>query len=82
MKEYGIQRVHYILNKVNVRLMKAGLAPSLAEFPRSITDNMIGLVQQDENIHISTNMGVPIVLIQDSYISKNFDNIAKRIEEL
>ena len=62
--------------------MKAGLAPSLRDFPRGITERMIGLVQQDENIHISTNMGVPIVFMQESYISKNFDNIAKRIEAL
>ena len=82
LKEYGIGFVHYILNKVNTRLMKAGLAPSLKEFPRTITDNIIGLVLEDENIHISTNMGVPIVFMEDTYIAKNFDNIAKRIETL
>ena len=82
LKEYGIGFVHYILNKVNTRLMKAGLAPSLKEFPRTITDKIIGLVQEDENIHISTNMGVPIVFMEDTYIAKNFDNIAKRIETL
>ncbi len=82
LKEYGIGFVHYILNKVNTKLMKAGLAPSLKEFPRTITDKIIGLVQEDENIHISTNMGVPIVFMEDTYIAKNFDNIAKRIETL
>lgn len=82
LKEFGIENVHYILNKVNTKLMKAGLAPSLRDFPRGITERMIGLVQQDENIHISTNMGVPIVFMKDTYISKNFDNIAKRIEAL
>ena len=82
LKEFGIENVHYILNKVNTKLMKAGLAPSLSDFPRGITERMIGLVQQDENIHISTNMGVPIVFMKDTYISKNFDNIAKRIEAL
>ena len=82
LKEFGIENVHYILNKVNTKLMKAGLAPSLSDFPRGITERMIGLVQQDENIHISTNMGVPIVFMKDTYISKNFDNIAKRIESL
>ena len=62
--------------------MNAGLAPSLKDFPRSITDRMIGLIQQDENIHISTNVGVPIVFMKETYISKNFDNIAKRMEKL
>ena len=82
LKEYGIGFVHYILNKVNTRLMKAGLAPSLKEFPRTITDKIIGLVQEDENIHISTNMGVPIVFMEDTYIANNFDPLAKRIETL
>ena len=62
--------------------MKAGLAPSLRDFPREITEKIIGLIQEDENIHISTNMGVPIVFMEGTYISKNFDNIAKRIEAL
>ena len=62
--------------------MKQGFAPSLKEFPKSITERMIGLVQRDENIHISTNMGVPIVFMKESYISRNFDNIAGRIENL
>lgn len=82
LNDYGIGFVHYVLNKVNTRLMKAGLAPSLEEFPRKITDKIIGLVQDDENIHISTNMGVPVVFMKDTYIAKNFDNIAKRIEAL
>ncbi len=82
LKEYGIGFVHYVLNKVNTRLMKAGLAPSLKEFPRNITDRIIGLIQEDENIHISTNMGVPIVFMEDTYIAKNFDKIANRIEAL
>ena len=82
LKELGIRNVYYILNKINTKLMKQGFAPSLKEFPKSITERMIGLVQRDENIHISTNMGVPIVFMKESYISRNFDNIAGRIENL
>ena len=82
LRDQNITDVRYILNKVNTRLMKAGLAPSLRDFPREITEKIIGLIQEDENIHISTNMGVPIVFMEGTYISKNFDNIAKRIEAL
>jgi len=82
LKEQGMTNVHYILNKVNVKLMKAGLAPSLRDFPREITERILGMIQYDENIHISTNMGVPIVFMEDTYINKNFKNIASRIEKL
>ena len=82
LEEQGIRNIHYILNKVNVKLMKAGLAPSLRDFPREITDRIIGLVQFDDNIHISTNMGVPVVSMGDTYIRKNFRTIAGRVEEL
>lgn len=82
LKEQGIKNIHYILNKVNVKLMKSGFAPSISEFPREITERIIGLVQFDENIHISTNMGVPIVYMKDTYIWKNFKKIAARVEQL
>ena len=82
LREQGITNIHYILNKVNVKLMKSGLAPSLSEFPREITERIIGLVQFDENIHISTNMGIPIVFKKDTYIWNNFKKIAARVEQL
>ncbi|MBR5230162.1 MAG: septum site-determining protein MinD [Firmicutes bacterium] len=82
LKKQGISNIHYVLNKVNVKLMKSGLAPSLRDFPSDITDKIIGLVQYDENIHISTNMGVPVVSMGETYIRKNFRAIAARVEDL
>lgn len=82
LKNQNIENVHYILNKVNVKLMKAGHAPSLKDFPRAITEKIIGLIHEDENIHISTNVGVPAVFMKGTYIEKNFATIAKRVEML
>lgn len=81
LRAQRVTNIRYILNKVNVRLMKAGLAPSLREFPREIREKIIGMIQMDENIHISTNLGVPIMFMEDTYISKNFNVIAERIEK-
>ena len=42
---------------------------------------VIGFMQWDENIYIATNRGVPIVLKDDTYITKNFKKILGRILE-
>ena len=38
-----------------------------------------GIIQQDRNIQISTNLGMPIVLKEGTYISDNFERIVDRI---
>ena len=40
---------------------------------------LAGVIQYDENIQISTNLGVPIVLKDGTYIQENFERIAGRI---
>ena len=37
---------------------------------------------QDENIHISTNLGLPVVFKDNTYIAENFRKIAQRVEGL
>ena len=38
-----------------------------------------GMIQDDDNIHISTNKGIPIVCKKGTYIEKNFRDITDRI---
>ena len=40
---------------------------------------LIGVIQADQNIRISTNLGVPIVIKDGTYIEEAFKNIASRI---
>ena len=40
---------------------------------------MVGIIQDDDNIHISTNKGIPIVCKKGTYIEKNFKEITYRI---
>ena len=82
LDEQNIRSVYYVLNKVNVDLIKRDLSPDLNEIPASIRDRVIGVIQDDENIHISTNVGMPMVYMEDSYIKKNFDRIAHRVLKL
>ncbi|MCQ2554794.1 MAG: septum site-determining protein MinD [Clostridia bacterium] len=82
LNEQGIGSVYYVLNKVNLKLIKKGLAPELEEIPGIIKDRIVGIIQDDEDIHIATNLGSPIVLNKESYIRHNFEKIAGRILEL
>lgn len=70
-----------VLNKVMVELMTAGYAPRLKDVTAMLMPPLAGAVQYDENIHISTNLGVPIVLKEKTYIQENFEKITDRIIE-
>lgn len=82
IKEMGITDIKYLLNKVDLELTNQGYCPSIEEISSNIKNNLIGIIQNDKNIHISTNMGVPIVFMENTYIYKNFERICSRIEKL
>lgn len=79
LKDMGLDSVGYVINKVDAQLISDGYAPSLTEIDRHLKMEALGVIQKDENIHISTNIGVPIVCKKDTYIKENFDNIIQRL---
>ena len=81
LKNQGIEKVGVIINKLNMDMIKKGFAPEISELLRGFQKDFLGTVLYDENINISTNLGVPIVFMQDTYIAENFRNICKRIKE-
>lgn len=80
LKSKGMQNVYYVINKINIRLINSGFAPSMEDVTRGIRNRVIGLIREDENIHISTNLGLPVVFKENTYISENFRKIAQRID--
>ncbi len=75
----GLKDRVVVLNKVIVELMTAGYAPRLKDVTSMLMPPLAGAIQYDENIHISTNLGIPIVLKENTYIQHNFENITDRI---
>ncbi len=75
----GISETYMILNKVKFELMKEGLLPDLNSIKNIFDGPIAGIIQYDDNIHISTNRGTPIVSKQGTYIEANFRDIVKRI---
>jgi len=81
LKNQGVEKVGVVINKLNMDMIKKGFAPDISELLRGFQQEFLGTVLYDENINISTNLGVPIVFMQDTYIAENFRNICKRIKE-
>jgi len=79
LREKGMHNVCIVINKVKVELMQTGLVPGLQEIMSMFKNPVAGLIQYDENIHISTNKGLPIVCKSGTYIERNFEDMAERI---
>ncbi|MDO4393178.1 MAG: septum site-determining protein MinD [Bacillota bacterium] len=75
----GLTDIRIVINKVRVDLMRNHMVPSLADISDMLQGKMVGIIQDDDNIHISTNKGIPIVCKKGTYIEKNFKEITYRI---
>jgi septum site-determining protein MinD len=82
IRENGVTNTVFVINKVRVDLMKAGFVPSPAAILNMFKNPVVGMIQDDDNIHISTNKGIPIVCKRGTYIEKNFQGIADKITGL
>ena len=81
LKEMGIERVGFVVNKLNMEMIRKGFAPDVSEIVRGFQRELLGVIQSDENISISTNLGVPVVFMRETYIADNFRKISRRIAE-
>ncbi len=79
IRKKGIQDTRYVVNKVRAELMATHLVPDVREISEILNGKMIGLIQFDDNIYISTNKGIPIVCKEGTYIEKNFRVITQRL---
>lgn len=82
LEKKGVKNCFFIVNKANIKLINEGFAPSLREMDDKLRGKIIGIVRDDINIKISTNMGLPVTYIEDSAPSDNFERIAERLVEL
>lgn len=75
----GIHKRYLVVNNADAELMSRGYAPKPAEIVSMLKPEPAGIIQADQNIHISTNLGIPIVLKEGTYIEENFKRIARVI---
>ena len=79
LREKKVHDISIVVNKVKVDLMKAGFVPDISQIIEMFKTPVAGLIQYDENIHISTNLGIPIVCKEGTYIDDNFRQIVSRV---
>lgn len=77
--ENGLTDICIVVNRVNAELIRAGLLPNLTQLVEYYSGPIVGIIQEDDNIRISTNKGIPIVCKSGTYIEENFMNIISRI---
>ncbi len=82
LEAQGIEKIAYVVNKIDLKLIESGKAPTFEEVTKNIRDKIIGIIQKDDNIHVSTNLGIPIVSMTQTYISKSFMAMGMRIKKL
>jgi len=75
----GISDTCFIINKVKVELMNAGLVPDIRTIVNMFKSPIAGIIQYDDNILVSTNKGIPIICKRGTYIERNFQEITDRI---
>lgn len=75
----GVKNRTYVINKVNKNNMRSGLLPTFEEISSLMRIPLLGIIQNDNIIHLSANAGKPISIQRGSYIEKNFSNIADRL---
>lgn len=79
LNQKGIYKKSAVINKILPSLYQKGIVPDPSEIGNSLRIPISGLIPYDINIHVSANIGIPIVMAKGSYIERNFKAIANRI---
>lgn len=79
LQKMGISDRKCVVNKVHGDLVSSGVMPGLSTVSRGMRMRIEGIIQYDDNIYLSCNKGVPIVMKKGTYIEKNFRKILGRI---
>jgi septum site-determining protein MinD len=79
LEKEKIRKIELIINRINQELIKRKDMISLADIEEILDIPLIGTIQEDNAILISSNSGKPVSYQKDSMIAANFVQIAKRL---
>ena len=77
--ELGIKSRYAVLNRVTPERLSDSIFPAFPEISESTTAKIIGIVQEDDSVHVGMNSGTPAVCRKGSYITENFLRISSRL---
>lgn len=75
----GVSDRKCLINRIDPRLMKKGLIPSLEQIGQLLRTPIAGTILLDDAIYIGTNNGRVVSVEKGTYIHRNFNKIADRI---
>lgn len=75
----GISKHRLIINKVRPEMVKRGDMLSINDIVEILSEELLGVVPDDESVIVSTNRGEPVTLGTRSLAGKAYRNIAKRL---
>jgi septum site-determining protein MinD len=79
LKKIGTFKKSIIINKIVPGLKLDEVIPTPEEIEELLGLSVSGLILFDQNIHISSNSGLPISASDGNYISDNFRKIVERV---
>ncbi|MCI8284016.1 MAG: septum site-determining protein MinD [Firmicutes bacterium] len=79
LQEAGVKKRFVVINKIKSEYSRVSVFPQLNEISQMLRVQIAGAIQEDINIHIAMNKGIPIVCQRDTYIEKNFEKICEKI---
>ncbi len=79
LMEKGLRDTCMVINKADADLMRAGILPDLPSIVNSTNTPVVGMIEMDSDIRISTNRGIPAVCKEDGAAEETFREIAGRI---
>ena len=69
-----------VINRIKPEMVRRGDMLSVEDILELLAVDLIGMVPEDENVMLSTNRGLPVVLDGNSKAGQAFRNIARRIK--
>ncbi|ONK22286.1 septum site-determining protein MinD [Siminovitchia sp. FSL H7-0308] len=78
-KEENIEPPKLIINRIRPRMMREGDVLDVDDITQHLSIDLLGIVQDDEEVIKSSNEGEPIALNPESKTSIAYRNIARRI---
>jgi septum site-determining protein MinD len=75
-----LKDIHLIVNRLNLRMVKNGDMMSTADIVSLLSIPLLGVVPESEEVVVSTNRGVPLVLERGSKAGIAFQRIAARLD--
>lgn len=79
LREAGITKRYYVINKVKAQMMDAEGIPSFGEIGMLIRSKVMGVIPYDDNIDFSVSLGTPAASDSTNIMKEIFDRIARRV---